>query len=86
MDVTTLIEALAGLEPVELKGVELLREFRSRSPGWLPEPFDESIDRGAIVCATVELIEYGDACRAALQRLGDLSPVTLDEPVLEYGL
>jgi hypothetical protein len=77
-------EALSGLPERKLKGVELLREFRSGGGGWFPA--DNAGNRDQIIQATVELIVYGQDCEKLLTRTRHLEPVPDDRPSLEYGL
>lgn len=85
MDLDRMVRVIESLEPVELKGVELLREFRSHSLAWLP-PEGEKYNRVDIIAATVELAQYGEDCRKACRLLLDVDPIPLDEPVLEFGI
>jgi hypothetical protein len=78
---TALAEILAAVEPVELKGVALLRQCH-------PQPFfPAGIDPAELAEATVEIIEYTRACEACLHRLKGLRPIPLTEiPVEEFPL
>ena len=92
LTVSSLRDCLAGIPPVELKGMALLREAKSheRPPQgqFFPLPGGEPrIPRESIVEAVAELIAYGERCRRAAQQLATLAPIPLTAfSILEYGL
>jgi hypothetical protein len=69
---TELAEILSNVEPVELKGIALLRQC-SPTASFFPaaDVSDELVE------ATVEIISYTRACEASLRRLTGLHPVPL---------
>ena len=88
LTVESLRDCLAGLSPVELKGMALLRE---RHPHGLFFPQLESggpgIPRDTIAEAVTEIVGYTECCRRAAQQLTTLTPIPLIAfSILEYGL
>jgi hypothetical protein len=83
MKLDKLIEVLEGLQPVELKGVALLRERRLQTGNWFPQDDLETKD---ILESTLELMKYGDACQRVTKRLEDADPIALSVPLAEYPL
>jgi hypothetical protein len=63
VDQTTLLDCLAALPPIELKGLALMQQ---------PNP-----DRAALREAVTELITYTNACRQTAARLQNVPPVPL---------
>jgi hypothetical protein len=92
LTVSGLRDCLAGIPPVELKGMALLREAKSheRPPQgqFFPQPAGEpGIPRAAIVEAVTELIAYTERCQRATQQLVTLAPIPLTAfSILEYGI
>jgi len=76
-------DCLAELQPVQLKGMELLQASRP-TIGLLPDTAD--IPRETLRDAVVELIAYTDGCSRAIQRLRDVPPVPIGFPVVEWAL
>ncbi len=88
LTVESLRDCLAGLSPVELKGMALLRE---RCPHGLLFPQLESgrqgIPRETIAEAVTEIVAYTERCRRAAQHLTTLTPIPLTTfSILEYGI
>jgi hypothetical protein len=74
---TTLADILTAVEPVELKGVALLRRCR-------PTPFfPAGLNPAELAEAAVEIIDYTRACEASLRRLKDLRPIPLTGVAVE---
>ena len=93
LTVSGLRDCLAGIPPIELKGMALLRQSKSpeRPPQGqiFPQPAREpsGIPREAIVEAVTELIAYTERCRRAAQQLATLAPIPLTAfSILEYGI
>lgn len=75
---TTLAAILSNVEPVELKGVALLRQCHPTSS------FFPAIDATTeLVEATAEIIEYTRACEASLRCLKDLRPIPVTGVAIE---
>jgi hypothetical protein len=84
LDTSKLCSTLAALEPVKLKGLDLLQS-EQRSFGLLPYP--TAIPRETLRDAVLELIAYTDACARAIQRLWDVPPIPLTAfPIVEWAL
>jgi hypothetical protein len=84
LDTSNFVLILAALEPVQLKGLELLQS-EQRAFGLLPSP--TAIPRETLRDAVLELIAYTDACARAIQRLCDVPPVPLTTfPIVEWIL
>ncbi len=77
-----LIACLETLTPVKLIGLALLEECQP-APGGL-FPGDVPLDQ--LVAATVQLIQYGDACRQVAGKLAALHAIPVSLPIVEYGL
>ncbi len=76
-------QTLAALPPVDLLGLELLRQFQAQSGAWFPSDIDTEL----VAEATSELIDYIQGCKAACARLEELPPVPLTAlSVVEFGL
>lgn len=93
MDTSRFIDALNDLEPVELKGVELLRRLRSDNHEWFPGDggedlamIEKQVSRIEVTEATLELISYGDSCRKLLEKVQTVEAVPLTVPLAEYPL
>jgi hypothetical protein len=84
LDAEQLGATLAALEPVQLKGLDLLQS-EQRAFGLLPNP--TAIPRETLRDAVLELISYTDACARAIQRLWDVPPIPLTVfPIVEWAL
>jgi hypothetical protein len=84
----SLRDCLAGLPPVELKGMALLRERRPHGQ-FFPqlEGRGKGIPRELIAEAVTEIVGYTERCRRAAQQLAKLAPIPLTTfSILEYGL
>ena len=83
-DTSKLCSTLTALEPVKLKGLDLLQS-EQRAFGLLPSP--TAIPRETLRDAVLELIAYTDACARAIQRLCDVPPIPLMAfPIVEWAL
>ncbi len=81
-DVLTLVDCLSQVPPVELKGLDLLRQIRPLNGDWFPQ-----VPAALVVEATVQLIDYTQTCAAAIHKLQALPPVTLRAlPMMEFSL
>ena len=79
--ISTLHDSLVSLKPVELLGIQLLRQHEPASLR------PAGIARDPLVAAVTELVEYGGRCAEALNRLARLHAVPLmGVMTLEYGL
>jgi hypothetical protein len=79
-----LCSTLAAIEPIKLKGLDLLQS-EQREFGLLPKP--TAIPRETLRDAVLELIAYTDACARVIQRLWDVPPVPLTAfPIVEWAL
>lgn len=88
MRLDRMIEALEAVEPVELKGVELLKRLRPQMNVWFPQDQKKApeVARTDVVYATLELIAYGDSCMRVATRLDNISAEPFDLPLVEYPL
>ena len=71
LTVENLRDCLLGLPPVELLGMTLLQD--TPHAGFFPQ----DVPREALKAAVVEIIDYGERCQRAAQRLSKLAPVPL---------
>ena len=88
LTVESLRDCLAGLPPVELKGMALLKERRPHGQ-FFPQLASEQngISRAVIAEAVTEIVGYTERCRRAAQQLMKLAPISLTAfSILEYGL
>ena len=88
LTVESLRDCLAGLPPVELKGMVLLREHHPHGL-FFPqlESGGQGIPRETIAEAVTEIVGYTARCRRAAQQLTTLTPIPLTTfSILEYGL
>ena len=80
ISIESLRDCLAGLSPVELKGMALLRQ----GP---PALFPESVPREQLREAVIEIIAYTNRCQIAADRLATLAAVPLlTVTIPEFGL
>ena len=77
-----LIACLETLAPVQLLGLTLLEQHQPAPGMWFPG----NIPPDQLVAATVQLIQYGDACRQMAGKLAALRAIPAALPVVEYGL
>jgi hypothetical protein len=76
-----LYDSMRALAPAKLLGTKL---FQTHAHAGL---FPTGIAREQLVSAVTELVVYGERCRLALERLGQLTPIPLTNiPALEFGL
>ena len=88
LTVESLRGCLAGLPPVELKGMALLKERRPHGQ-FFPQLTggQNGIAREIIAEAVTEIVGYTERCRRAAQQLAKLTPIPLTAfSILEYGL
>jgi hypothetical protein len=88
LTVESLRDCLAGLPPVELKGMALLRERRPHGQ-FFPqlEGGQQGIPRELIAEAVTEIVGYTERCRRVAQQLAKLTPIPLTAfSILEYGI
>lgn len=86
MDIQQLIATLDSVEPLNLKGVEMLRHLRSTTGQWFPHALRSGTDREALTEATIEIVGYVRECKATIEMLRPLPPTPLDVPIVEYPL
>ncbi len=77
-----LITCLETLAPVQLLGLTLFEQYQPASGTWFPA----DIPPDQLVAATVQLIQYGDACRQMAGKLAALRAIPAALSVVEYGL
>ncbi|MCC7447117.1 MAG: hypothetical protein IT324_06860 [Anaerolineae bacterium] len=81
-DVPTLLDCLGRIPPVELQGLELLRQFQPQTGVYFPQ-----LPAEAVCDATIELIDYTQSCQQTVRKLQALPPTPLlVYPVLEFCL
>ena len=88
LTIECLRDCLAGLPPVELKGMALLRERRPHGQ-FFPqlEGGQIGIPRETIAEAVTEIVGYTKRCRRAAQQLTKLTPIPLIAfSILDYGI
>ncbi len=77
-----LITCLETLAPVQLLGLTLFEQYQPAHGTWFPA----DIPPDQLVAATVQLIQYGDACRQMAGKLTALRAIPVALSVVEYGL
>ena len=81
MTAETLRDCLLNLPPLELLGMKLLQD--NPHAGFFPS----DVPRETLKSAVVEMIDYGEQCQQAAQRLSKLTPVPVTGvDVWEYAL
>ena len=81
MTAENLRDCLLNLPPLELLGMKLLHD--SPHAGFFPS----DVPRETLKTAVVEMIDYGERCQSAAQRLSKLTPIPLTTiNILEFGL
>ena len=81
MTVNQLRDCLLNLPPLELLGMTLLQS--NPHAGFFPS----DVPRETLKTAVVEMIDYGERCQRAAQRLSKLTPVPITTIDLwEYAL
>ncbi len=81
-DIPMLVECLGHVPPVDLRGLELLRQLRPLTGEWFPQ-----IPADVLADATAQIIDYTRACALAVHKLEALPPITLSTvPVEEFCL
>ena len=77
-----LASCLGEAAPVQLDGLELLRQLRPLTGAWFPQ-----VSPAVLTQATTQFIDYTQACRSTMRLLQSLPPVTLTTlPCLEFPL
>lgn len=71
MTADTLRDCLLNLPPLELLGMTLLQS--NPHAGFFPS----DVPRETLKTAVVEMIDYGERCQSAAQRLSKLTPVPI---------
>lgn len=80
--VQSLLDCLAGLPPVELKGMVLLRQHHPAG-----QFFPTGLPREVVAQAVTEIVGYTQRCQRAVQQLSELEAVPLTAfAIVEYGL
>jgi hypothetical protein len=67
-----LADCLGEIAPVQLKGVELLQQFRPHAGAWFPQ-----LPPDVIAEATSQIIAYTKDCAAVVRKLQMLPAMTL---------
>ena len=82
MSLETLQDCLASIEPVDLKGMRLLKACPPTA-GLFPQ----NVPRATVKEAVIELVQYTESCNATAHRLRNLTPIPLITlALIEYGL
>jgi hypothetical protein len=68
-----LASCLGNLAPVQLDGLDLLKQLRPTSGTWFPQ-----LSPDVLTKATTQFIDYTQACRSTLRTLQSLPPVTVN--------
>ena len=77
-----LAECLGEIAPVQLKGLELLQQFRPPTGAWFPQ-----LPTEVIAEATSQIIAYTKDCAAVVRKLQMLPAITLaSQQCLEFCL
>ena len=77
-----LAECLGEIAPVQLKGVELLQQFRPPAGAWFPQ-----LPTEVIADATSQIIAYTKDCATVVRKLQMLPAMTLtSQQCLEFCL
>ena len=84
LTLTSLRDCLTQIEPVQLLGVELLKQHSTHPQGqWFPT----GIPRNQMVDAVIELVGYTHCCAYAAEQINQLTSVPLTAiALLEFGL
>ena len=84
LTLTSLRDCIAQIEPVQLLGMELLKQHNAHPQGhWFPA----GIPRNQMVEAVTELVGYTRRCANAAEQISHLSSVPLTSVLnLEFGL
>lgn len=84
LTLTSLRDCLAQIEPVQLLGMELLKQHSAHPQGqWFPA----GIPHTQLVEAVTELVGYTRRCAYAADQIGQMTSVPLTSiTMLEFGL
>ena len=84
LTLTSLRDCLTHIEPVQLLGMELLKQHSAHPQGqWFPT----GIPRNQMVDAVTELVGYTRRCAYAAEQINQLTSVPLTAiALLEFGL
>lgn len=82
MKAQELKDILSAVEPVELKGVALLKRRHPKAR----QQFPVQVNAQALAEAAEELIDYQGKCEQARERVANLPPVALEAPIEEWPL
>ena len=84
LTLTSLRDCLTQIEPVQLLGMELLKQHSAHPQGhWFPS----DIPRNQMVDAVTELLGYTRRCAYAAEQINQLTSVPLTAiALLEFGL
>ncbi len=77
-----LIAILSAVEPVDLKGLALLRRRQLRPGHWFPT----DVSSRALAEASTQMIAYMQSCERAAKHLEALRPVPQAAPIEEWPL
>ena len=82
MTSTHLQDILAAVEPIELKGLALLRRRRPCPGQWFPADLSPRV----LAEAATEMMDYMSGCERAMENFKKLPPIPLAAPVEEWPL
>ena len=77
-----LTSILTQIEPVELKGLTLIRRRRPQPGQWFPADVSPRL----LTEAATEMMDYMSGCERAMENLKRLPPVPSTAPVEEWPL
>jgi hypothetical protein len=77
-----LADILSAVEPVELKGLALIRRRRPHPGQWFPE----DVRARLLAEAATEMMDYMSGCERAMENLKRLPPIPSAAPVEEWPL
>ncbi len=78
----SLASCLGEVAPVQLDGLELLKQLRLVTGTWFPQ-----VNTDVLIQATTQFIEYTQMCKSTMRTLQSLPPFILTSlPCLEFPL
>ncbi len=82
MTPSKLVDILAAVEPVELKGLALIRRRRLQPGQWFPADVSPRL----LAEAATEMMDYMSGCERAMENLKRLPPVPSAAQIEEWPL